>query len=73
VTFVARAAALSDFGAPGWVEPWFPLSVVLVSFLTEFAMAAFVIVVGFVFLCLTAIPILRTTPWMIQRYHHSFS
>ena len=28
--------ALCDFGAPGWGEPWFPLSVVLVPLLTEF-------------------------------------
>ena len=54
-------------------EPWFPRSVVLLSLLTEFAMAAFVIVDGFVWFCLTAISILRMTPWMIQCYHHSSS
>ena len=36
-------------------------------------MAAFVIVDGFVLFCLTAILILRMTPWMIQCYHHSYS
>ena len=40
VRFVARAASLCDFGAPGWGEPWFPRSAVLLSLLTEFAMAA---------------------------------
>ena len=32
---------LCDFGAPGWGEPWFPRSVVLVSFLTEFVYGGF--------------------------------
>jgi hypothetical protein len=41
VRFVARAASLCDFGAPGWGEPWFPLSVVLVPFLTEFVYGGF--------------------------------
>ena len=36
-------------------------------------MAAFVIVVCFVLFGLTAIPILRMTPWMIQCYHLSSS
>ena len=71
--FIARAASLCDFGFPSWREIWFPRSVVLLSLLTEFAMAAFVIVDGFVWFCLTAISILRMTPGMIQCYHHSFS
>ena len=49
-------------------------SVVLVSLLTEFSyMAASVIVAGFVLFGLTAIPILRMAPWMIQCYHLSSS
>jgi len=73
VRFIARAASLCDFGFPSWREIWFPRNVVLLSLLTEFAMAAFVIVDGFVWFCLTAISILRMTPGMIQCYHHSFS
>ena len=49
--------------------PRFPRSVVLLSLLREFAMAAFVIVDGFVWFCLTAISILRMIPGMIQCYH----
>ena len=32
---------LCDFGAPGWGEPWFPLSDVLVPVLTEFVYGGF--------------------------------
>ena len=57
---------LCHFGAPGWGEPWFPLSVVLLRLLTEFGMAVFVIVSRCGFASST-IPI----PRMIQGYHHS--
>ena len=55
-------------GSPGFraVLCWFPIS-------QSSCMAAFVIVAGFVLFCLTAIPILRMTPWMIQCYHPSLS
>ena len=59
---------LCDFGAPGWGEPWFPLSVVLLRLLTEVGMAVFVIVPRCVFAS-SAIPI----PRLIQGYHPAVS
>ena len=66
---VARAAytvisGLLAGGSPGFraVLCWFPFS-------QSSYMAAFMIVAGFVLLGLTAIPILRMIPWMIQCYH----
>ena len=53
---------LCDFGAPGWGEPWFPLSVVLLP-LTEFGMAVYLFVLVVLFAS-SAIPI----PRMIQGY-----
>ena len=55
-------------GSPGFraVLCWFPIS-------QSSCMAASVIVAGFVLFGLTAIPILRMTPWMIQCYHLSSS
>ena len=50
----------------GGVLCWFPFS-------QSSYMAASVIVAGFVLFGLTAIPILRMAPWMIQCYHLSSS
>ena len=56
--------ALCDLGAPGWGEPWFPHSAVLLY--SHMGMAIFVMFVfSVLFFAFTAIPI----PAMIQGYH----
>jgi len=60
--------ALCDLGAPGWGEPWFPHSAVLLPLLTDLEYGVFVFGSPF-FTGFSAIPI----PWMIQCYHPSFS
>ena len=60
--------ALCDLGAPGWGEPWFPHSAVLLLLLTDLEYGDVCVWVPF-YTCSSAIPIL----WMIQCYHPSFS
>ena len=40
---------LGDFRAPGWGEPWFPLSVALIPLLTEFMNGGFCVVLPALF------------------------
>ena len=56
---------LCDLGAPGWGEPWFPLSVVLLRLLTEFVYGGFCVLFLVFVSDSSAIPI----PRMIQGYH----
>ena len=63
---VARAAALCDFEAPGWGEPWFPHCAFVDSRLTDVCMAFWW---SFCFCCLFYL--CHTNPLVIQSYHLS--